>query len=151
MLVSVAGTSPLRAMSSDQSGKALDRIDVDVEHPHAGNFAGRDADHGLREAGPPRPHLRLFAAGVLEAVDGERALVVGIAGENRNAQRQRVVQRGVEHGRHVVHLMCRSLAVGAQSILPLNLRMNRSLSHFACGGEGVGLNSSCSAMLSMNS
>ena len=38
-----------------------------------------------------------------------------------------------------MHLMCRSLAVGAQSILPLNLRMNRSLSHFACGGEGVGL------------
>jgi hypothetical protein len=84
---------------------ALDRVNVDVEHPHAGNFAGRDADHGVGETGPPCPHLRFLAAGVFEAVHGERALVVRVAGKDRDAQRQRVVQRGVEHGRDVVHLM----------------------------------------------
>jgi hypothetical protein len=37
---------------------ALYGISIDVEHPHTGNFAGRNADHGDGEARPPGPHLR---------------------------------------------------------------------------------------------
>src|SRR5262245_14680008 len=133
---------------------ALYGVNIDVEHPHIGNFAGRNANHGVGEARPPGPHLRFVAAGILEAVHGKRTLVLRVAGKHRNPQRQCIMKGGVQDGADVVHLVrCGSLAVsvGVQSILPPNRRMNRSLSHFACAGEGVLRYSSCSAMLSMKS
>jgi len=47
-----------------------------------------------------------------------------------------------------MHLVHSSLAISAraQSILPANVRTNKSLCHFACAGEGVLPYSSCSAI-----
>src|SRR5262249_19969274 len=70
----------------------------------------------------------------------------------RNPQHQCIMKRGVQDRADVAHLVrcgCLAVSVGVQSILPPNRRMNRSLSHFACAGEGALRYSSCSAMLSM--
>ena len=50
-----------------------------------------------------------------------------------------------------MYMMCAAVAITAHSILPPNLRMNRSRSHFACAGVGLRRVASCSAMLSMKS
>src|SRR5262249_58274850 len=98
---------------------ALDRVDVDVEHPDAGDLAGRNTDHRVREACPPRLYLRFVTTGILEAVNGERTLVVGVTRKYWNAQHTCVMQRRVEHGRDVVDLM-HPVIVRAHSILPPN-------------------------------
>src|SRR5262249_9363352 len=64
---------------------ALGHVDIDIEHPYPGAWAGRHSDHCVRPPRPPGVDLLHISGCVLEAMWRERMLVGWIDGKYGHA------------------------------------------------------------------